>query len=578
MEVAMPITQIVPHEGGGAWGWDTEAGKWVGVDPAMAQGSVPGNLARAFGRGAQDIGLGIEQLAQPNDPQIQARIKVLNLQKEAASRAAPWTEAIGEGLPDVAAGLALTPFTGGMSVPAMLAGGAAGGALSGFVRPGTIEERVQNALIGGALGATGVGLNEAAVKGVTAALKVGETIATRNAASVARGVEVGGQRIQNAADRAAFEASQAEGGAGGADFTVDSQGNAVPGGGGAAADQGAGSAGAARNPNAPPDPYAEMEAAGASGEAASNAGLAQRQRVEDIGYRSPSHADTRSGSIPRWLSGVNDTTPWGQMNVAADKAANQELAAKTVGEAMTVPDAKVLDSHTIGQAGENLKTVFENAGQQMPRGQAQEYADLFKTLQQKFNVFDKGQAQKEIDGAIRNLEAHGGEIGGETIMRARSTMADLMAGFYDKPGTVSQGDLMRQALEKLDDFISKKAAEQGDRTFAQRWAQAREQWQVYGMVKKVGATSNAGDVNPRTLINAMKRDPRSGGFGHLGPRNNGPARRAFDLLDVMNRDENGIPMTGVRTAGALANLGLNTAGAGLVGGSTMGILNQLMGR
>lgn len=548
----MPITQIVPHEGGGAWGWDSDAGKWVGVDPDMAQGSLPGNLLRAGSRGVQDIGLGIDQLIRPDNPDTQARIKVLNLQKEAASRAAPWTEAVGEGLPDVAAGLALTPFTGGMSVPAMVAGGAAGGALSGFIRTGTMQERVTNALYGAAAGVAGVGLGEAAVKGVGAAMRVGETIMTRNSANVARGVEVGAQRVQNAADRAAMDAAQTE--------------------------QGAGSVGAAVNPDAPPDPYAAMEAAGASGDVATVPGLAQRQIVEDMGYRSPSHADTRTGSTGRWLSGVNETLPWGQMSVQADKAANQELAAKTVGEAMGLPDRVTLQSHDIAQAGDNLKHVFNNMATEIPTVDAQEYANVFKSMEQKFGAFDKGEGQKAIDNAIKNAEASGGEYDGAQIMKDRTAISDLMAGYYDKPGKIAQGDLMRQALEKLDDFISKKAAQAGDETVAKRWAQAREQWQVYSMVKKTSATSQAGDVNPRSLFNSMKSDPTSGGFGHKGPKNKGPARRAFDLLDVMNRDETGVPMTGVRTAGAIANLGLNTAGAGVVGGSTMGILNQLMGR
>lgn len=573
----MPITQIVPHEGGGGWGWDSDAGKWVPVDPQTMQGSLPGNLARAAGRGLEGINLGAQQLVEPNAPDVQAKIKNLQLRTNLASEAAPYTEAFGQALPDLAAGALAAPFTGGMSLGTLATFGGLGAA-SGLIRPGTMQDRVTNALYGAAAGVAGVGLGEAAMQGVGAAMRVGESIMTKNAASVARGVEVGGQRVQNAADRAAAEAAARPA----PDFTVDSQGNAVPGGGEPGINQ-PGSAGAAATPpemqgaeHLRANAAADMTDATGANVNAGAAAQAQRSAVEDMGYRSPAWADTRKGSIARFAGGVNERLPWKAMTQQTDMANNQALAGRTVAAAMG-HNSDVLTLPEIDAAHQGIQATYEALGREAPDINSQDVANVFKTLQQKAGLFDKGQGQKEIDNAIKNAEAHAGTMPGEQLMQERSTMSDLMAGYYDKPGTRSQGDLMRQAIDRLDNLIAKKAAEQGDTTFGQRFARAREQFQVYQMVRRAGAVSPEGDINPTTLLRTMARDRKSGGFGPGGPQNAGPARQAFDLISVMARDQHGVPPTGVATAAALANMGIKGAAPGIMGATGYGILNTLLG-
>src|SRR5262245_17094448 len=117
----MNIIQTHQYDDGQLIGWDTDSGQWVPLDREMYEGSFIGNVGRGALRGAQEIEQGINELLPNADPAlVQAQGEALAARQQEAAAAAPWAEAIGEAVPDISAGLAAAPLTGGMSLPGMV--------------------------------------------------------------------------------------------------------------------------------------------------------------------------------------------------------------------------------------------------------------------------------------------------------------------------------------------------------------------------------------------------------------------------------------------------------------------------
>ena len=329
----MPITDIVPHKDGGAWGWDDQANKWVPVDQQMLAGNPIANLGRGAALGFQNVNQGARELLMPSDPTIPQQGQVLKLQTEAAHNAAPWTTALGMGAPEMLAGGLAGLATGGTSIPMMLAGQAVAGGGVGFMKPGDMAERVQNAALGAVFAAGGAGLGEAAQKGIMAGLALGRGVTEGSVEATAQGVINGVARQQNAEARAAMAASADEaGGAAGVS--------------GAAPDQ-AGSVGAAATPGAELDPQVAAEnAAMNQADAIAGERMSKGTREaaiangEALGHQPAYWASTQKGSAARSLGAMNEFSPFKPGQEFKRIAENQELlnraGARAMGAALTL--------------------------------------------------------------------------------------------------------------------------------------------------------------------------------------------------------------------------------------------------
>src|SRR5262245_19753917 len=157
-------------------GWDADSGQWVPVDKEMMEGSFVGNVGRGAARGLEEIGQGISGLGTPADPveieRRQLEAQDLEARQQEARTAAPWAEMIGEAAPDIAAGVATAPFAGGMSLPAAIGAEALTGGILGGLRPGSFDERLGRAAIGGALSIGGAALSVPATAGIGSALRL----------------------------------------------------------------------------------------------------------------------------------------------------------------------------------------------------------------------------------------------------------------------------------------------------------------------------------------------------------------------------------------------------------------------
>src|SRR5262245_31259122 len=115
------IVQTHTYDDGQMIGWDADSGRWIELDPEMMEGSFLGNVGRAASRGMAEIAQGVREIADPGE---RTRLEGERLQQErqAAQASAPWAEALGNVAPDVVAGAAAAPLTGGMGLASMLLG------------------------------------------------------------------------------------------------------------------------------------------------------------------------------------------------------------------------------------------------------------------------------------------------------------------------------------------------------------------------------------------------------------------------------------------------------------------------
>lgn len=563
----MSIVKKEVGEDGTLWGWENREGKWVELDPAAEQGSTLGNLGRAAVRGFRDVGQGIRELQTlPDNPihpelltaqqqQLANQGQLLEAQQQAASQSAPIAEAIGGSAPEVLAGVGAGLATGGMGLLPAIAGQAGAGAFTGFLRPGDAQERAANAALGGVLGVLGevaLPVAQSAFRGMRAGLNMGEAITGRAAARAGNELDIGLSR----AEQAAASASRGEAGSVGAAATPEGE---IP--------------EAIRTES---DILQRGEDVGSQIDVASEA--ASREQAEAHGYRSPFGAGTREGSPERMYASVEQMTPLGDIREQGIKASNQRLLSTQVAETIGLPNPKAatsLQPQMIADAENANTTLFQQVEANLPAIGASDFARTMEGISQKKGPAGRSMGQKIVNDAIEEAKQVGGVYDGEQMMQTRQLFAKDMANFYEK-NDPSSAQVMRQAIDKLDDLIEKLARKSGSDELMDKWARARTQWQVQEMVKKPGVISPTGDINTVALMRQMRREKRNGGFGWDGPPRGTPARKLWEIARVHAADQTQVPMTGVRGviasqmgknvqkmvgAGALGGLGLSGAGS-----------------
>lgn len=535
------IVKIEPDGQGGAWGFDSDTWKWVPVDPQAAEGSFAGNVGRAAGRGFEAIGTGLEQLAGQDDP---GEVENLRARQQAASNVAPWAEGIGGAAPEVAAGLAAAPFTGGMSMPIMLGTEALIGAGTGFVRPGSIEERARNAGVSALLNVGGASVAPIVGSAMRTAFGVSRQVTEGATAAVADGVEAGGMRL------AAREAQQAaEGGA--------PAGKSV---------------GAAETPAEHlGDDFAQqnlaLEATEKAGAEIDNPYMASaRARAEEDGYISPFGAGTRAMSPARLAAAAQEMNPFGEGSRI--QANNQKYVVAKLSDALGLDRRTSMSQADLGDAAHVIGEEFEAIERQLPAIEAKPLAKALESVIPTKALIGDSPAQKLMNTALKQLQERGdGFITPEELAYTRKRMNDEMADFFAR-GRTADGEAMLNAVEKLDKVIERRLKQLKVKDDVMgAWGEARNKWRVYKAAKN--AISPQGEVNILTLRRALQRDASKGGFGHNRPTD--PASgRLWDAVHVMAADQTGVPMTGARmlTAGRMAakvGVGAAATSAGLGG-------------
>lgn len=539
----MPIIDKYTSEDGISVGWDTDRGEWIELDTAAEEGTTLGNIGRAAGRSVEDIGLGLGLYGSGEAAQLQEQM--LRERQQAASRSAPIASAVGEVVPDVTAGLAMAPLTGGMSMPAMLGTELLAGSVLGGIRPGSIDERIGRAAVGGLASVGGAALAPAAAAGVGSALRLfrnieGETLS----------------RIGREADQASVtlrEASQPAGRSVGAAETPEEL---------------LGRTGTEAEEQAV---YQATEQAGAE---ATSPGFEQKLlRAQQLGHTPTIGQATRGFSPARLYQAGREFLPGGDAAEATVRANNQSVLARHAAKAVGDPkweNVQRIDPSFFHDQELRIGEAFKDVERRMPALDEQEYAKTLRTIRQESGAFGSLSGQKKVERAIENLENRIGPLTGEQVMQDRKKLSTLMSRFY-RNGDTDEGDVLYQALGKLDDLIAKEINKNKYKVgLAEKWASARQQWQILKMLESPGSTSGSGDVNPISLMSKLRRDRSKGGFGPGGPADTeSAASELFDLAEVNADSLSGVPMTGMRLmlrqgarlgTGA-AGIGLGTAGA-----------------
>jgi hypothetical protein len=576
----MPVTTIVPHAGGGGWGWDDTAGKWVPVDTDALHGSFLGNTGRAAARSFQEIEAGIGSIGGQNQ-QAQATGDILHLQSESAANAAPWAEAIGLGVPDVLAGAAAGLMTGGASLPVQLGGQAAAGAFTSGIRPGSVEERIGNAAMGAGFGVAGGVLGEAATKGISAALEIGRGIATKNGATIARAIEVGGQRVANAQTRAEMEAAQAAatGGDGAGNAAMDQRQAGIQ-------QPGGSTAGAAQVPGEDLPEDTRMWNSALADDDMHAAGVTSNPRVpkimEDaraIGYEPSLWAEAGKGSRSRLMGALEEFSPAKDSNEAARVTNNSELinrsAAKSLGLAMTLdPEENTFTRITSGDLSkveDYLDQGYKSVAKEMPAIEPKRILNAISDVEEGYRHLVGSDIGMETISQLRQqLAKSDAAVDGKTFMNTIQALTSISADAYSKPGGSQSGQMLFDAVNALYN-LGEKATKDAPAAFGRGtrdsgitgkgWTELRREAQMFMILRRPGAIDPAGNVNPRTVYNAMAKQKTAGGFGRGGPPKGNANYELFKLSEAHGYDQTGVPPTGVRLAGFLAKPALRNAGA-----------------
>lgn len=520
------ISQVHTYPNGLTIGFDSEANDWVPVDKQAFEGSTLGNIARGAGRSVEGIGQGIKELVgnQNDAARIQAEGEALARRQQAASNAAPVAETVGGAVPDVAAGVGLGLATSGLGLPAMVGAEAGLGAVLGGIRPGTVEERLQGAVVSAGLTVLGLGVGAAlgpiAVKGIGGAVTAFRGLEGRMLGKINQAVETAGGQLRQADEAAA--AVRQPGSVGAAAAPVDE----------AMAQESAALAATER----------------AGGNIDTLGAGARRETAEALGYRSPLGAGTREGSAARKVAavrqaGIGDIF---EQQVMHD---NQRLISTKVADALGLPNPEQYtsiypDMH-LADAEQASKTLFEAVETNMPSIGVDELGKAYSEISQKSGLAQKSLGQKIVNDMVEKARQRGGVLDGEEIMKDRSALSEEMSRLY-RDNQVASGDAVKDAIAKLDRTIEQTLKAQKRTDVSQMWEKARSQWQILSMVKRPGVLGRTGEIRPNALMRQMEKDKDSAGFGRDGPVRGSKARQVWDIARVAAEDETHVPLTGYR--------------------------------
>ena len=541
------IIKTHTYDDGQMIGWDADAGDWVELDKDMYAGSFVGNVGRAAAGGMAEIAQGVQELWNPSE-RTALEGEALAEQQAAAQRSAPVASALGNVVPDVTAGLAMTPFTGGLSVPAMLGTELLAGSVMGGIRPGSIDERVGRAAVGGLASVGGAALAPAAAAGVGSALRLFKNIEGETLSRIGREADQASVTLKEASQPAA-PAGRSVGAAETPEELIGRTGTE-------AAEE------------------AELQATEAAGAESLQPGFEKKldRAIRDLGHTPTIGQGTRLFSPARLGQSTREFLPLGEAREASVRASNQanlvRKAATAVGDE-NAENVKRLDNTWFGQEEARIGTDFQSIERRLPAIDIEDYTKALGKIEQTHGLFGKMKGQMEVEKAIKAAESRmGAELTAKEVMSDRRYLSQKMSEFF-RNGDTDDGKVLMDALNRLDNAIERAIGRnQYKKGLAEKWASARQQWQVLSMLKHGASTSGTGDINPTSLMKQLRKDRSNGGFGRYGPLEEGAARDLFDLTEVMVDAESHVPMTGMRQLIRMGSrIGANQLG---IGGGALG--------
>lgn len=558
------MTRIIAIEkanDGSSWGYDSDSENWVPIDEAMQKGSFAGNLVRSAGRGFRSLGQGVEELAFPDNPAVQAAGEDLRARQEAAATAAPWAEMLGGAAPEMAAGIGAGLLTGGAGfLPQIAAQGLAGGSVGLLRSADSAAERAANAALGAAFGLVGEAGGQLAVKGMMAGSKMAQAVIDRGTGRLAQQV----QGIQQ--QTAARQAAEAAG----------------------AGVQQPGSVGAATTPRGLTGEIGAetraMEATEAAGGQIKNPGLdAEREAAMSHGYRDPWWAGSRTGSESRVKAALQQLNPEQDAMNQVVQNENSALKAKLTGQALGLGDMEARDVITDADlllAENRIAQGFERVADELPNIGNSEYRAALDKVEVPKGAVGATRAESFLADMKANLSKNETAfVTPQAFMRDVQVLTGEMADAY-KNGRVTDGEMLGQAVNYLYD-LGERATKNApshfgrhgrDETIVSReWAEVRKQHQMFRMITAPGVRSPTGEINSQALYRQMTKARKSGGWGIEGPPAGSEMRPLFEVIRYdRGAGQTHVPMTGVRTAMMLAKnpmIGGALGAGGVVGAS-----------
>lgn len=555
-------------------GFDDDSGQWVPLDTAMAEGSTVGNIGRAAVEEMSRIGLGIRE-AGSSDPRIAQERALSDQALQSRQGAAPLAQAVGSVVPDIGAGLVAGALTNGMGVVPMLAGEGLAGASLGAMRPGTAEERVQNAMWGAGLNVAGaaVGLPIAralagpAERGYVRAMEIYRGIGAKTSETVARGMDNAADLTRQAEAARMMEAQRAAG------LTDE-----------------AGSVGAAKTPQSALPEDIRMMNQTMSSESASETMV--RQAAEAHGWQPPPWFGTARGSKARLYGALDEFNPFKDVRESYRVEANQETMAQAMAHALNLAPSPKNEFTKLMAPDMALAEKMHNEMYQtlrleiMPDIAAKEFSEAFKGISGKTQLLGDSKADSYLKDVVERARGSRAKVDGEEFMKVRQVLADKAAGFRANVDTAS-AEVMDQAVEKMDEVMQDHLTRMAERaqshdaraaalSIKNTYSEMRRRSNLFRMLGSGAGVANDGAINAATVFRAMKKPKRLGGYGYDGPPPESQLRPLFEIVRAEAASGTAVPPTGVRMIGEFARRNVGSIGGGVAGaGLGYGLLNQL---
>lgn len=563
----MPILKTERANDGQLWGYDSEAEDWVPIDEAAQGGSFLGNVGRAAGRGFEEVQQGVRELYDPTNPLVEQAGQELEQRQQAAGAVAPWAEMIGGAAPEAAGALATMPLTGGLGVlPTLLAEAGAAGTITAL-RPGSFEDRLQNAGLSAGIGLVGGAAALPIAAGIRAGMNVGGAILQKTTAATGRSIEAaaGKARALSAAER---QAGIQQPGSAGAAATPEGQlGRDLTG------EEVSTLAGdVRRGADISESPGREEELAAA----------------QEHGWTRPWWADTRTGSSSRIKAGLRELFPEQAALDAETIQGNEALKARLAGRAMGLgddPARTVVSQADLVKVEDRLEQGFAEIRAELPNIGNSEYMTALNKVEIEKGAVGADRGETMIANMKANLSKNEQAFvspGG--FMRDVQRLTAEMADAY-KNGDNNSGDLLGQAVNHLYDLGERMTKQQPassgikGRTrdpsiVSSNWADVRREFQIYQMINAPGVRGPNGEINSQSLYRQMSKKRKNGGFGPAGPKKGSDLRPLWDVVVAdKGAGKPNVPMTGVRTAMMLAKNPM--MGGALGAGGTVAAANAL---
>lgn len=570
-------------------GFDDESGEWVPIDTGYQRGTFFGNLARGAADETGRIGVGLRSLVD-NSELMGQELKVSQEELAAQERSAPWARVIGGTAPDIAAGLGVGYLTAGLGLPAMLAGEAGIGALMGGARPGSLEERAQNALWGAGFNAAGAGVLTAAERGIAKGFEVARGILAKSSAATARGIEHA--RVQGEVTQAAREA-ELSGNLNRVDQDAGLAPGSEPGAQNPAVDpqgvNGPRSVGAAETPDELlPDDAADYWRSARNDMTSSQA--KEFEAAEALGYKTPAFVGTSRGSVPRLTYAMNEMNPFADTVEKLNAEANETLKSRAMGKALGLADNldNGLDAVTVSDldAAQQLQaeryTHLQN--QIMVPIRAGEFGDAVKPIKSNLTLLDDPDAERLLRGLEERAKGNDTQISPQEYMRTMRQLQDkgsMAAAKGDQTSSEMYFEAVQKFHEVIERSLTRAAEKMGSKDakatatkLREQWAEMRRMTNLQRMLAGSGLARD-GSVNSAALLRQMIKAPRNGGFGPKGPPESSRLRDLFVLIRADAAAKTMVPATGARLAGHIARQTAKGAGAAALGYAGFSGLSKL---